>query len=200
MRRNNETKTQTLKKSSQQQLQPPIYDSVATKPTQSVAGTVTSGLLGNNPAKTILSSATNPFTCTYDRSATEYRHCNSNHESNFVQNYHTLATASQPSNNHQLQSKQLLDLKHQTGGGKFNGEFDTDLRIPNNTDLLNLSNSSIANQLLSNSSGGGGAMRLNSSVLNTAPNSSMTKELNRTHHSNRSHIITDTLPGPESCV
>lgn len=186
-------------------MQPPIYDSIATKPTQSIAGTVTSG---NNQAKTILSSATNPF-ATLDRSTVDYRQFNSNNESNYAQNYHTLITAppsssSTVSESHSFQPKQLLDFRHQTNGTKFNDEFGSCTRIINGTDPLNLSNSSIANQLLPNTSGGGGGSgggiggvtrhNLGSSVTST------NKELNRNHHSNRNHIITDTLPGPESCV
>lgn len=200
LRRNNEVKTQTLTKSSQQQqLQPPIYDSIATKPTQSVAGTVTSG---TNQAKTILSSATNPFS-TLDRATVDYRQFNSNHETNYAQNYHTLTHAPSSSStvavadSHPFQSKQLLDFRHQTNGTKFNDEFGSNTRIPKNgTDPLNLSNSSIANQLLPNTSGG---TRHNLGSTATTI-SSTNKELNRNQHSNRNHIITDTLPGPESCV
>lgn len=205
LRRNNETKTQTLTKSSQKQLlQPPIYDSIATKPTQSLAGTVTSGMHGNNQTKTILSTSTNPF-ATFDRNtAVDYRHFNSNPEPNYSQNYHTL-TKAPSSTNHQIQQKHLLDFRQQTNATKFTNEFGSefgsDHRIATNSDLLNLSNSSIANQLLPNMSGGGvGTLRLNSTACTTA-NSSINKELNRNHHTNnRNHIITDTLPGPESCV
>lgn len=178
-------------------MQPPIYDSIATKPTQSVAGTVTSG---NNHAKTILSSATNPFS-TLDRGTVDYRQFHSNHESNYAQNYHTLATATSSSSNvtdgHPFQSKQLLDFRQQTNGTKFNDEFGSSTRITSNgSDPLNLSNSSIANQLLPNASGG---TRHNLGSTSTTI-SSTNKELNRNQHSNRNHIITDTLPGPESCV
>lgn len=209
LRRNNETKTQTLTKSSQQLqqqlLQPPIYDSIATKPTQSFSGTMSGGMLGNSQAKTILSSATNPFS-TYDRNTIDYRQLNSNHEPNYQQNFHTLATAP-TSNNQQMQQNHLLDFRQQqTNGTKFTDEFGADSRIAINSDLLNLSNSSIANQLLPNTSsgsGGGGIAptRLNSTVLANTINSSTIPETNRNHHSNnRNHIITDTLPGPESCV
>lgn len=197
LRRNNETKTQTLTKSTHQQqlLQPPIYDSIATKPTQSFSGSMSSATIGSNQAKTILSSSTNPFS-TYDRNSTvEYRQFNSTHESNYPANYHTLATA-QASN---MQQKHLLDYRQQINGPKFTDDFDSDARIVTNSDLLNLSNSSIANQLLPNTSGGA-TMRLNSNTLITS-NNSINKETNRNHHSNnRNHIITDTLPGPESCV
>lgn len=184
-------------------MQPPIYDSIATKPTQSIAGTVTSG---NN--QTILSSATNPFS-TLDRATVQF---NSNHESNYAQNYHPLTIApsssSTVSDSHLFQSKQLLDFRHQTNGTKFNDEFNSNTtRITNNgTDPLNLSNSSIANQLLPNTSGGGGGNGSGSGATRhnlgstAATISSTNKELNRNHHSNRNHIITDTLPGPESCV
>lgn len=209
LRRKSETKTQTQTKSTQQQLlQPPIYDSIATKPTQSIAGTVTSGMLGNNQTKTILSSATNPFSM-FDRNAADYRHINSHHETNFsTQNYHTLTKAplssssSLSSNNHQLQQKHSLDFRQQSNGTRIANEYDTDARIVNHSNHLNLSNSSIANQLLPNMSGGSGigTLRLNSATF-TTPNSSINKELNRNHHTNnRNHIITDTLPGPESCV
>lgn len=189
-------------------MQPPIYDSISTKPTQSV-GTVTSG---NNQAKTILSSATNPF-ATLDRATVDYRQFNSNHESNYAQNYHTLTIAptssSTVSDSHPFQSKQLLDFRHQTSGTKFNDEFGSSTRITttatnNGTDPLNLSNSSIANQLLPNTNGGGGGggggVTRHNLVSSSATISSTNKELNRNHHSNRNHIITDSLPGPESCV
>lgn len=220
MRRNNETKTQTLTKSSQQLqqqlLQPPIYDSIATKPTQSFSGTMSGGMLGNNQAKTILSSATNPFS-TYDRNTIDYRQLNSNHEPNYQQNYQTLSTAPS-SNNQQMQQNHLLDFRQPANGTKFNDEFGSDARIAINSDLLNLSNSSIANQLLPNTSNGSGSSngggtvngnggigiaptRLSSTTNANTINSSTNKESNRNHHSNnRNHIITDTLPGPESCV
>lgn len=199
LRRNNETKTQTLAKSSQHQmLQPPIYDSIATKPTQSLTGSKTSGTLGNNQAKTILSSATNPFS-TYDRNAMEHRHLNSNHEPNYhQQNYNKLDKTTPSIAN---QQKHMLDFR-QSNGTKYGDEFGCfSTRTANNSNLLNLSNSSIANQLLPNASGiGSGITRLNSTSL-TIGNSTTNKETNRNNHGNsRNQIITDTLPGPESCV
>lgn len=187
----------------QQLLQPPIYDSIATKPTQSFSGTMSGTMLGNNQAKTILSSSTNPFS-SYDRNTIDYRQLNSNHESNYQQQFHTLSTST--ANN---QQNHLLDFRQQTNGSKFTDEF-ASLNI--NSELLNLSNSSIANQLLPNTStatganitGNGGigitAMRLNSTT-HTINHSATNKESNRNQASNnRNHIITDTLPGPESCV
>lgn len=200
MRRSHDSKTQTLTRNFQQQQQPklippPIYDSIATKPTQSLTGTTSSSLLVNNQTKTILSSATNPF-ATYDRNTVDYRHLNSLLETNNQHNYHTLA-------NHHVQQNHLLDYRQQVNGSKFTNEFGlsmsgSDLRIANN---LNLSNSSIANQLLPNTSGGSGVARLQSATLASGTTSLSNKESNRNHHgNNRNHIITDTLPGPESCV
>lgn len=198
LRRSHDSKTQTMTKTFQHQQQskiipPPIYDS---KPTQSLTGTTSSSLLVNNQTKTILSSATNPFS-TYERNTLDYRHLNSLHETNNQHNYHTLA-------NHKVQQNHLLDYRQQVNGSKFTNEFGlstsgSDLRIANN---LNLSNSSIANQLLPNASGGAGLARLQSATLASSGTTSLSnKESNRNHHgNNRNHIITDTLPGPESCV
>lgn len=165
-------------------------------------------LLGNNQAKTILSSSTNPFS-TYDRNTIDYRQLNLNHESNYQQQFHTLSTAATTTTNNQ--QNHLLDFRQQTNGAKFTDEFGS---LAIKSDLLNLSNSSIANQLLPNTSNGPGGsingnvgigitpMRLNSIThTNTINHSSINKESNRNQSSNnRNHIITDTLPGPESCV
>lgn len=112
-----------------------------------------------------------------------------------------LATAPPPITSN-LQQKHLLDnFRQPTNSTKFTDEFGSDMKNANNSELLNLSNSSIANQLLPNTSGGGGGgvpMRLNTLTIG---NSSTMKEINRNLHSNnRNHIITDSLPGPESCV
>lgn len=189
-----------------QLIQPPIYDTIATKSQQSIVGTTTNTLLGNSQTKSTNLSTTastasamgkNPFS-TYDRNALDYRHLNLMHETNQQQNYHTLAAPPTSSN----QQNHLLDFRQQQlNGTKFTNDYGlstsgSDLRIANNTDLLNLSNSSIANQLLPNASVCGGSQR-----MHNATGTLTNKESNRNHHSNgRNHIITDTLPGPESCV
>lgn len=203
MRRNNESKTQILTKSShnQQLLQPPVYDSVSTKPTtQSLIGTTTSTIHGNKQAKPLIPSTTNPFS-TIDRNTLDYRLINTNKQH---QNYHTLATAS---NNHHIQQNNILDFRQHVNDTKFSDEFvlsssASDLRIANNSELLNLSNSSIANQLLPNSSIIGiGSARIHSKPTHITNNTQTNKEINRNYNpNNRNHIITDTLPGPESCV
>lgn len=229
LRRNNETKTQTLSKNAQ--IQPPIYDSIATKPTQTSLATAQSinggkinimnstigqqAFTGNNSvlnsaghAQTILSSAiaacnNRPIDySSYERNTLDYRHLNSNHDSN-KHHFHTMAP---PSTHNQVQQNHLVEFRQKTNGPKLNDEYrlssGSDLILTNNTEFLNLSNSSIANQLLPGGNNGGNCSnvpivpsRMHSATLNSS------KDANRNHHNNnRSHIITDSLPGPESCV
>lgn len=205
MRRSNESKTQILTKSShnQQLLQPPVYESISTKTTtRTLVGTSASTIHGNMQAKTIvLPSATNPFS-TIDRNTLDYRLIDTDKQH---QSYHTLGTAS--SNNHHIQQNNILGLRQHVNDTKFTDKFvlsssSSDLRISNNSEQLNLSNSSIANQLLPNSTIIGiGPTRIHSKPTHIASNTQSNKEINRNYHpNNRNHIITDTLPGPESCV
>lgn len=107
------------------------------------------------------------------------------------------------SSHNQVQQNHVVEYRQKANGGKINDEYrlssGSDVMLTNNSDYLNLSNSSIANQLLP---GTGNANTNNSSVptrMYATLNSN--KEMNRNQsNSNRNHIITDSLPGPESCV
>lgn len=240
LRRNNDTtKTQTMPKNSnhhqqqQQHMQPPIYDSIGTKPTQTMLTTnsngnknvqigqaISGGTMATTSTNTILPT-TNPFSA-YDLNTLDYRHLNSSTQENDLhheppstavtttttnQQYHTTANSQQVQ-----QQNQLIDYRQQVNVNKFGDDYrllsstsggGSDLLIANNSNHLNLSNSSIANQLLSNTNSGIGisatSTRTYSSTIGNS--NSLNKESKRNHqNSSRNHIITDSLPGPESCV
>lgn len=184
LRNSNESKAPLLPK-------PSIYDAILTKPSQSLAGTASSVLHSIDPEKKSMESTTNPFS-TYDRNISDYRYGVNEHGGKKQHNYHTLG-----SSNHHILQNNRLDGRHTSGNHlKYNSD-DYALPLINNTDLLNLSNSSIANQLLSSSSIVGiGSTRIQSTAshIDTNINIGTSKEISR------SHIITDTIPGPESCV
>lgn len=106
-----------------------------------------------------------------------------------------------------------IEYRQKPNGTNINSEYrlssgsDT---MPAHSDFVNLSNSSIANQLLSTGGGSGGGNGSSSGgsvgiMTATLPRGGSSvhhsNKENRNHHnSNRNHIITDTLPGPESCV
>lgn len=197
LRHSTESKAQIVAKP------PPIYDAIATKPTQSLAGIGTNAMHSMGRDKSAHASSattaaaataaeslpsTNPFS-TYDRGAGhDYRYANSIQPKQH--SYHTLATT-----NHHLQQSNLLDCRQANANhSKYSDDYG--LPLINNTDLLNLSNSSIANQLLSSSSIVGiGSARIHATAFaDNHINVSAAKE------ASRNHIITDTIPGPESCV
>lgn len=192
LRRNNDTKSQTLAKNSHQ---PPIYDSITTKPLQSALGQQLSGgggsVVGVSPHQTQTL-----------RNTLDHRHLNSNPDANQPVQYHTMSKA-YGQQNHVVNFRQkpngatnLMTDEHRLSSG-------SDHFATNSSDFLNLSNSSIANQLLGTGINGSTTLP-SSSRMHTATIGGIGgagKELNRSMHTNnRNHIITDSLPGPESCV
>lgn len=190
MRRNNDTKTQTLAKNSHQ---PPIYDSITTKPSQSALG---QQLIGGGSVVGVSPQQTQTL-----RNTLDHRHLNSNHDANQPVQYHTMSK-SYGQQNHVVNFRQkpnggtnLMNEEHRLSSG-------SDHFATNSSDFLNLSNSSIANQLLGTNNINGSTTLPSSSRMHTMGGvGGASKELNRNMHShNRNHIITDSLPGPESCV
>lgn len=194
LRRNNDTKSQTLAKNSHQ---PPIYDSITTKPLQPALG---QQLIGSGSVVGV-----SPLQTQTLRNTLDHRHLNSNHDANQPVQYHTMSKT-YGQQNHVVNFRQkpnggtnLINEEHRLSSG-------SDHFATNNTDFLNLSNSSIANQLLGTSINGSTTLpppssssRMHTTTMGAIGGAS--KELNRSMHSNnRNHIITDSLPGPESCV
>lgn len=188
LRRNTDTKSQTLTKNSHQ---PPIYDSITTKPLQPAIG---QQLIGGGSVVGISPHQTQTLRTTLD-----HRHLNSNHDANQPVQYHTMSKT-YGQQNHVVNFRQkpnggpnLMNDEHRLSSG-------SDHFATNGSDFLNLSNSSIANQLLGTSINGSTTLP-SSSRMHTTKMGGTSKELNRNMHSNnRNHIITDSLPGPESCV
>lgn len=199
LRHSTESKAQIVAK------QPPIYDAIATKPTQSLSGIASNTMhsigreksahaasvtaaVGATTAPSASLPPTNPFS-TYDRGAgQDYRYGNTMQP--IKHNYHTLATA-----NHHLQQNNLMDCRQASSNhSKYSDDYG--LPLINNTDLLNLSNSSIANQLLSSSS----IVGIGSTRIHAKAHAENNINMGSNKEISRNHIITDTIPGPESCV
>lgn len=199
LRRNNDTKSQTLAKNSHQ---PPIYDSITTKPLQSALGQQLNAGVGGGIGGVI---GVSPLQTQTLRNTLDHRHL-TNHDANQPVQYHTMSkTYGQP--NHVVNFRQksnggtnLMHDEHRLSSG-------SDHFATNSSDFLNLSNSSIANQLLGTSINGTTTLPSSSRMHTTTTMGGIggggggSKELNRSiHNNNRNHIITDSLPGPESCV
>lgn len=194
LRRNNDTKTQTLAKNSHQ---PPIYDSITTKPLQSAHG---QQLIGGGSVVSVSPHQTQTL-----RNTLDHRHLNSNHDANQPVQYHTMSKSYGQQQNHVINFRpkpnggtNLMADEHRLSSG-------SDHFATNSSDFLNLSNSSIANQLLGTSINGSTTLpsssRMHTTAMGGGAIGGASKELNRSMHSNnRNHIITDSLPGPESCV
>lgn len=135
----------------------------------------------------------------------DYRHLDSNiNNSNHSQLYQQENDLSSRALAHNQIQASHIDFRQKPNGTNMNKEYrlssGSDTIPINNTDFVNLSNSSIANQLLSSTNGSGVGF-----ISSTLPRGNAShhnnKDSNRNHHNtNRNHIITDTLPGPESCV
>lgn len=194
----------------------PIYDSITTKPSLASLNPQNVASIGPSPTATVEHKLKNnlahgPWSgagpthantmltssgtlnrskpggdqyATFERNTLDYRLMNSNIGHDTQPNYHT---AAHPIPQNHIEYRQRNGTKH---NDEYRLSAGSDL-MANQVDFNSLSNSSIANQLAAQSQTAT-MPRVNSTTISS-------KDTNR-NHSSRNHIITDTLPGPESCV
>lgn len=178
-----------------QQHPPPIYDSIAPKSklgSTATLPTASSGQFIGNHANTLHHGSHRPVEyASFDRNTIDYRHLNQNHQQQVPAPLSVLNSSYQQQNH--------VDLRQHRNGAGTNDEYrlsaGSDLMTNGGPDFSSLSNSSIANQL------NGMTMTVTAGPPPVMPRTNVAniKDNNRSH-SSRNHIITDSLPGPESCV
>lgn len=175
---------------------PPIYDSIATKMGSAAIAPPPSGagqFMGNH-MNTMMPGNNRPVEyASFDRNTLDYRHAKLNQQ---------LPPQSSTLNPTSYQQNHVEMRQHR------NGISNDEYRLSAGSDLIahgggpdfnNLSNSSIANQL----SGMGQMTVVPPPVMPRGNAAIMCNNSNKDNNrsiSSRNHIITDTLPGPESCV
>lgn len=169
-RRNNETKSKSFPRNYQQ---PPIYDSIATKPSAM--------------QQTIVSSSSNLY------STLDHRNTSSSFASSSI-HFNTMLKPFAPQNI-------AVEFRKKSNRGETIDEHrlssGSDITVAGNCDFVNLSNHSIASRLLLPNSNGSNASKLHPAARRHMATLDRDRSI---QNNNRNHIITDSLPGPESCV